>query len=41
MVSYLVPIHDKSGRSVAVLGVDLSLRWLSKKVQFDSYANNE
>ena len=41
LVSYLVPIHDKSGRSVAVLGVDLSLRWLSEKVQFDSYVSND
>ncbi len=28
LVSYLVPIHDKSGNAVAVLGVDLSLEWL-------------
>ena len=28
LVSYLVPIRDKSGNAVAVFGVDLSLEWL-------------
>jgi sigma-B regulation protein RsbU (phosphoserine phosphatase) len=29
LVSYLAPIHDKQGRTVAVLGADVSLEWLS------------
>lgn len=32
LVSYLIPIHDKQGRTVAVLGADLSLNWLSEKL---------
>ena len=35
LTSYVAPIHDKQGRTVAVLGVDLSLDWLSKKIQKD------
>ena len=33
LVSYLLPIRDKSHRAVAVLGVDLSLAWLNEKIQ--------
>ena len=33
LVSYLLPIHDHQHRTVAVLGVDLSLYWLNKKIQ--------
>lgn len=33
LVSYLLPIHDRQHRTVAVLGVDLSLSWLSEKIQ--------
>ena len=33
LVSYLLPIHDKKQRTVAVLGVDLSLSWLNEKIQ--------
>ena len=33
LVSYLLPIRDKSRRAVAVLGVDLSLSWLSEKMR--------
>ena len=33
LVSYLLPIRDKSRRAVAVLGVDLSLAWLNEKIQ--------
>lgn len=32
LVSYLVPIHNKQGQTVAVLGADLSLNWLSEKL---------
>jgi len=33
-VSYMVPIHDKQGKTVAILGADMSLNWFSgKKVQ--------
>ena len=33
VVSYLLPIHDKQHRTVAVLGVDMSIDWLNDKVQ--------
>lgn len=33
LVSFLMPIHDKQHRTVAILGVDLSLDWLNKDVQ--------
>ena len=33
LVSYLLPIHDRQHRTVAVLGVDLSLSWLNEKMQ--------
>ena len=29
LVAYLVPIHDRQGRTVAVLGSDMSLKWFS------------
>ena len=38
LVSYLVPIHDRQQRVVAVLGVDLSLDWFSDKMLF--YSNS-
>ena len=33
LVSCLFPIHDKTGRTVAVLGADMSLKWLQKKME--------
>jgi sigma-B regulation protein RsbU (phosphoserine phosphatase) len=33
LVAYLLPIHDSQHRTVAVLGVDLSLSWLNEKIQ--------
>ena len=33
LVSYLLPIRDARQRTVAVLGVDLSLSWLNEKMQ--------
>ena len=33
LVSYLLPIRDAQQRTVAVLGVDLSLAWLNEKIQ--------
>ena len=33
LVSYLTPIHDRTGRTVAVLGADLSLEWLRVKME--------
>jgi sigma-B regulation protein RsbU (phosphoserine phosphatase) len=33
LVSYLLPIRDRQHRTVAVLGVDLSLAWLNEKIQ--------
>ena len=29
LVSYMIPIHNKEGKTVAILGADLSLHWLS------------
>ena len=37
LVSYLLPIHDKNHRAVAVMGVDLSLLWLNEKIQPINY----
>ena len=33
LVSYLTPIHDRTGRTVAILGADLSLEWLRVKME--------
>ena len=47
LVSYLIPIHDKQQRVVAVLGVDMSLEWFSDKLKIysdeanNSYTQNE
>lgn len=30
--AYMVPIHDQTGRTVAVLGADISLDWLTNKL---------
>ena len=39
--AYEVPIHDKDGRIVAVLGADLSLDWLTDKLaEMDSILND-
>ena len=38
LVAYLHPIHDKQGRTVAVLGSDLSLEWLQAKVEKEDMA---
>lgn len=32
LAAYMVPIHEKSGRAVAVLGADVSLDWLTDKL---------
>ena len=32
LVSYLIPIRDKRNKTVAVLGADMSLEWLSKRL---------
>ena len=33
LVAYIIPIHDKKGRVAAVLGADLSLKWLSEHLK--------
>ena len=39
--AYMVPIHDQTGRVVAVLGADISLDWLTNKLnETDSTINN-
>jgi len=37
LVSYLIPIHDRQQRVVAVLGVDMSLNWFSDKLRTKQY----
>ena len=32
LAAYMVPIHDKTGKAVAVLGADISLDWLTEKL---------
>ena len=32
LAAYMVPIHDRTGKAVAVLGADISLDWLSMKL---------
>ena len=37
-VSYLVPIHDKQGKTVAILGADMSLNWFTgMKIQGEDH----
>jgi HAMP domain-containing protein len=39
--AYMVPIHDRTGSIVAVLGADISLDWLTNKMnEMDSTLNN-
>ena len=33
LMAYVQPIRDKQGRTVAVLGIDLSISWLQKKME--------
>ncbi len=41
-VSYMVPIHDKQGRTVAILGADMSLNWFNgKKMQVMNYKSRD
>lgn len=40
LAAYMVPIHDKEGHTVAVLGADVSLDWLTSKLhEMDSTIN--
>ena len=41
LVSCMMPIHDKQGKTVAILGADLSLSWLSKRVFGFTYSDND
>ena len=41
LVSYLVPIHDRQQRVVAILGVDMSLYWFSGKLEALKSKDNE
>lgn len=41
LTAYMAPIHDREGRTVAVLGADVSLDWLTGKLsEIDSTINN-
>lgn len=40
LAAYMVPIHDKTGRPVAVLGADVSLEWLTSKMAETDSAYN-
>lgn len=33
LVSYMMPIHNKQGKTVAILGADLSLNWVGERMQ--------
>ena len=42
LVSYMIPIHNKEGKTVAILGADLSLHWLSgSRITGIGYNNSE
>ena len=41
LVAYLYPIHDKQGRVVAIIGADVSLDWLTKKLSEEDAENNK
>lgn len=42
LTAYMAPIHDKTGRPVAVIGADVSLDWLTDKVnETDSTINKD
>ena len=41
LMSYLVPIHDRQKRVVAILGVDMSLNWFSEKMMFKSSSKTD
>lgn len=41
LVSYLLPIRDRQHRTVAILGVDLSLSWLNEKIQLYVWNSKE
>ena len=40
-VSYLVPIHDKQGKTVAILGADMSLDWFRGEIIGGNYYKNQ
>ena len=40
LVAYMVPIHDAEGKPVAVLGADISLDWLTSKLEETDSAYN-
>ena len=40
LVSYLLPIRDRQNRTVAVLGVDMSLDWLTERVSLKPNSKN-
>jgi len=41
LVAYQAPIHDKQGRVVAIIGADISLEWLTKKLAEEDKKNND
>ena len=41
LVSCMMPIRDKQGKTVAILGADLSLSWLSEKAFGFTYSDND
>ena len=41
LVSYLIPIRNKNKQTVAVLGADVSLEWLSKKLNLGQAIGND
>ena len=41
LVSYMVPIHNKQGKTVAILGADLPLNWISEKMFGVHYSDSD
>ena len=41
LVSYMMPIHDKQGKTVAILGADLSLNWIRERFFSEMYSEDD
>ena len=41
LVSYMIPIRDKRGKTVAILGADLSLNWVRDRLFHKMYSEND
>ena len=41
LVSYMMPVKDKQGKTVAILGADLSLEWIRERLFGGVYSDND